>query len=1040
MGGTVRTKEELLRPEYNYYLAFGINPNEQDTSKIKNTILQKKNDWMSKGAIEGRYIELFSDIKQVMFQDARSRALELANAKKIKLGEAEHLITSMAGSRKRFYKSELMQAVRGKGGEGNYQWFTLEELEHAVQYLTEHNRDIRYIDDTKTILDFSTYKKIEENLVVVNKKTLYAVIGGESDNSVEALTKCGIDTSSSNNQKKKSPEKTAVGRLCSFAGIVFKTEESKQKYDMYLETKEEVWDGLKRHEQHGMKEMELTEYLWYAEKLKTVLGMELDEAEQLLATGLKHFHIACPSIGEIKDENGNLSQFEYCPYPECGKLYKVYKDKEIKSCPHCGQPLELLCWNCGGTIPYTSKKKDKICFVCGSAYSSKALFDRRLKDLQSIVGLPSCDAAQLRSALHELKNTVPNYQKNKTGKVYTDIEKYEKLVDTKIKEEETTGANYKRDVEKIQKQIALKNYQQASSWASDLRKNYGAYNVDFTSRLIDDIKKKLDLAKVQVQQAKTYMAQNNENQVIACAAKALELCADDSEARQILQKYPPQVPANFRVTVTGSNAIRLEWSKSGNQASVTYTILKKVGSKPTGITDGDVIGSNLTIDFYEDTNIVSATPYYYAVYAVRSGITSAIATSSSASQLFFDVSDIRQEVVPDNISVKWSVPCNAKSVEVWKKEGLTAPSKAGDGTRVAVKTLDGFTDSIHGSECGYLILCQYEVNGVKQYSRGVRRVFKKYEQLQQIEEVTIVPQQTGEFLLTCKPPQSGKLSVVYSKGRLLCNVDTVLQMVDFNQLCKNAAIADISCDATQNMKFTLPQNQILWAYPMLSNEQLFILSPPILVSTINGIKNVSFTEANGTVFIQGILDAGIKNVVAKVGEQRFPLGIHDEGDTFSVSKERFMSENGMAVKLKEDTLSYISVFTEIEQNGKMAYTKAVPINDEPIQTLRKRIVQYAIEYTISANKSFPVTLKFSADEEVELPRLCLVKGFPCPMDKSSGELVEKIEPITLKKSLFSKKYTAKQTITAYPDSPKMRFAVFIDDAQRDVRLKQVKSI
>ena len=70
-----------------------------------------------------------------------------------------------------------------------------------------------------------------------------------------------------------------------------------------------------------------------------------------------------------------------------------------------------------------------------------------------------------------------------------------------------------------------------------------------------------------------------------------------------------------------------------------------------------------------------------------------------------------------------------------------------------------------------------------------------------------------------------------------------------------------------------------------------------------------------------------------------------------------------------------------------------------------------------------------------------MKGSPRPMDKTSGELVDKIDPIKLKKGLFSKKYTAKQTIVVPPASLRMKFVAFIDDdTKKYVQLKEVRSI
>ncbi len=1033
----LRTKEELLLPDYNYYIFFKIEPGEKDVAKIEKAILLERNKWTQGLPIQRRYKELYADVERVMIRDeGGARAQELANAKSVKLKAAVDLVVSMCKNKGRLHKSELEQIVKSE----SIKWYTLEELEKSVSYL--FSQGIKYIDDTQSVIDFRKYEDITKFLLTAKKPSLYALLEVEKTTPLGQIADSLKEVYSKNRAvASKNAQGAAIDKILGIAKDIFASEQNKTKYDNYLAIKEDVWDQFELRKSHGIKEISMDEFYAYAEVMRSALKLSIDEVEKQLAAGLKYYQLIVVGSEETlaKDENGVDISLEICPYPECGKAYRVFKGKDVKSCPHCGKALEIICWNCGGKMPYTTK--NKTCPTCASTFQSKTLFDARLADVEKIVRLPASNINDLRSALANLKNVVPNYAASTGSFAFKKIDEYEKVIAKKIKEEETTGESYKKDVEKIRELIAQKHYQQASSLAAGLRRSYPTYNTANTNGLIDDIGKVLAQAQAQVTQAKTYITQNNENQVIACAAKALDICADYSEARQILQKYPPQAPGNVRVTVTADNLVRIEWGKNGNQNMTTYTVIKKVGSKPTSVTDGTVIESNLTINFYEDTNVVSATPYYYAVYAARCEVASALAFGNEAVEVFRDVENVRQEVVTDSISVKWDPPHNVKSIEVWKKEGPVAPSNPGDGTRVTVKGLDGFTDNASEGECSYLILCQYDFGGAKKYSQGVRRVCKKYEELRKLEKVSILPQITGDYILDTAVPASGKLSLVCSKERLSCRLDTVLQTMDFNKLCKDTTTVPISYDAEQHMLFTLPRNQVLWVYPMLSNEQLFILSAPFLLNTIDGIRNVSFTEVAGTVTVKGTLDPAIKNVIVKVSTNKFPADIEDEGDKLVIPRTRFEQENGAVIKLKADTLSYISVFTEIEQNGKTTYTRAVPISDEPIGNLRKKVVQYALEYTISPTKKFPVTLKFSADEPVELPGLCLMKGSPRPMDKSAGELVEKIPPITLKKGLFSKTYTAKYTVTSAPDSIKMKFVAFIDDdTKKHVQLKEVRSL
>lgn len=589
----------------------------------------------------------------------------------------------------------------------------------------------------------------------------------------------------------------------------------------------------------------------------------------------------------------------------------------------------------------------------------------------------------------------------------------------------------------IRNQIRLKNYCRAFEMASQLPEICPSCG-EKTAKLLEEINSVLVLARAQVQQAITLKGQDDES-VTECALKALELCADYEEAAEILP--PPAAPGNIKLGITIQGAVRIEWSKRGNQAFTTYSLVKKIGSKPKTVTDGVLLESDLTGNTYEDGDIVAATPYYYGVFATRLGKNSGLTAGNGAVQLFPEVQNVHQEVAAGTIRVKWDAPANVTAIEVWKKEGTAVPLSAGDGVQLMTVSRDGFTDDEAAGECSYLILCQYDVNGTIRSSRGVRQVFCRYERIPQLGKVSIVPHPTGSFQLKSTPPEGGKVSVIYSREKLSCHEETVLPMTDFRTVCKNAAKAEPFLDAEQNMLFTLPQNQVVWAYPMVSNEQLFVLSAPVLLNTVTGISNVSFTESNGTVKITGTAAPAVKNIIVKISSTRFPLGIHDDGEKIVISKEYFELDQGAVVKIKPDVLSFISVLAELEHDGASTYTTAVPVGSEPFGTLKRKVVRYSIEYTVSPTKKFPVTLKFAADEELEIPGVCVVKGSPRPMDRHSGELVEKLPTIRLKKGLFSKTFTAKHTLTAAPDSTKMKFIAFMDDdIPRNIQLKEVKSL
>jgi hypothetical protein len=268
-----------------------------------------------------------------------------------------------------------------------------------------------------------------------------------------------------------------------------------------------------------------------------------------------------------------------------------------------------------------------------------------------------------------------------------------------------------------------------------------------------------------------------------------------------------------------------------------------------------------------------------------------------------------------------------------------------------------------------------------------------------------------------------------------------MRTTEFNTLCAGAVRAQLGKTAEREYTFNLPRERIVWAYPAVMNEQLFMLSEPILVSTVCGISDVYVTESGGVAKIGGKLSAGIRNVVAKISTTGFVSAPTDAGERISVSKEWFESKGGMTVDLKVDEPNYISVYTEIEQNGQRCCTVPVPVGTKPLMNRRKIPVYFALDYKVSSARKFNVTVRFSSEEPLTLPALQLRKGTPRPMNRSQGESVGVIQPVTLKKGMFSKNYTGKVEVTSYSCPLNTSFALFIDDTEdTNVFLREVRTL
>ena len=1029
----VRTAEELRDSSFNYFIAFKIDIKETDKAKIEPQIKKILGD--PKGSVQSRRLnELKNDIMEVMCNDsvynpangayqpnAGGRAKEAEAAKAFKLRETLDLVQILCTTRKTLLKSEIKKIYDSANSPVVY--FTEADFDNAIKPLLAVG--IKVIDNLDTSIPFEKYQKTEQLLKPLDKKNLYDFIECDitaSETELKEKKDARYKNASSGDLKKKQ----AISGLCGYVqDLLISSPESRKNYDYYLALKDDVWSDFEKRKAFGIKELKIDEYGVYAQKIIDTLHISIDEAEKMLAVACKFFQFTL-----VGSQDDNEAHFEICPYPDCGLLIV----KGSKSCPHCGKPLEVICWNCKQKTRFT--KEDKGCPSCGATYHAHNIFLSKCGALDTLLNKQEIDIADLQSAFLDLKNVVPNYASKTDSTIYKKAQEYEKTIQAKIKQEETTGTEYRAAIAKIREYISQKKYQTAFSMAKSLQVKYGTYNLANTQKVVADVTAVVNNAQKYADAARTYAAQNNESQAISSAIKALELCDDYTEARQILQKFPPKSVLNLRATLDG-NKVRLEWDDKVKQEYTTYTIIKKIGVAPRNPDDGALVDKGLSIKFFEDQNVISATPYYYSVFAERYGIKSNLCSTISPILIYSDVNNVQQEFVTDGIKASWETPQNIKNIEVWKKEGPVAPLKVGDGIKISCDN-KGFYDEKCTGENAYLIVCNYQVKDKVVQSKGVKVVYKPYEKTSPLENTSIEPVGPNKFVFTCSDGYTGSISLYFANSKLPIQTNTVLKYIDFNTVCKGLTKITTSLTVDGKISFMIPQGRIGQIYPIVSTEQLFVVSPPHIVNTMEGM-NETHTVSNGVLSISGSLHPKASGLVVKINREKYSEKIDDPGENFVFKKDIFSKQGKIELKLKSNSVNYITIFVEFMEDGVKTYSQPVKL-DPPIDYRESVSVLYSLDYTVSAVKPFKVVINFEAESETEIPALLLMKGHPRPMNKNAGELCERLDPLKLKKGFFSKKYTGKHVVSVSPTANNTKFAIFTSDGGEHVQLKEVKKL
>ena len=432
-----RTSAELNNPEYNYFIAFKIELNELNKSKIEANIKtvtgSPKGDLLTR-----RLIELKADAFEIMCNDAvyddkahkyvpnsGGRAKEAARAKKYKLEESVSLIGLLCQTRKTLLKSEIIDICRTANKTITY--FTEEELLKEVAKFTEMG--VVIVDNIDKNILFSEYQQAEKRLETLNKKDLYDHLGLPALASLSDIQAKAKELYKESQKSSDLKKKQAISQLDGLIKKILGSQQSRQAYDQYLALKKDVWDKFALIHSYNIREITVEAYEQYTQTVIDTLKVSASEAEKIVGIGCKYFQLN--PVGD--SSSGSL---ETCVF--CGEL----TSKGAKTCKHCGAQLEKTCWNCKQSVRATIE--DKPCPVCGATNYTQTLYIDRCTEMDKLLSDPKTKLHELEAALKDVKGVVPDYDKRINSTVARRVKDYESRLEPK-------RSLAKREAEKAQK-------------------------------------------------------------------------------------------------------------------------------------------------------------------------------------------------------------------------------------------------------------------------------------------------------------------------------------------------------------------------------------------------------------------------------------------------------------------------------------------------------------------------------------------------------------------------------------------------------------
>lgn len=628
--------------------------------------------------------------------------------------------------------AELRDKIQTKGGllvsngyisqanlKGLASEFKIDEAEILrllnAQVLKEEKASIN--DDGGKELDIQTMNRISGCLNVLGNRTVYEFLklpAVASLSDINSVLK-NIGNWVLGNSNKQDPKVNATDALVKLCNSVFATEESRRSYDKALANTGfvPVREAIQSLKSSGFIHSDQYQRML---QLCTRNGIPKDKAAELITQTAKQLNIAV--------DKGITSTLLLCRF--CGEL----NSKDTTYCKGCGMPVVIKCPKCGETVG-----NDEYRHHCGFSVIDMQQAPLRIKTARTLL-----DAGDVSRAVDEFKAASgywPNHPElDALNKEIISKDKILKTVATEV-------AGYCKE----------KKFYTAAAAAKKLPTSNA-------SRI---------QAEKAISEADSFLKQasmtNDANRQFDLYLKALNICTDCSIAQIKLDSMSLPVPDGLTVRPL-LKSVSLKWNACQSEM-LSYTIVRKAGSKPTGPKDGEVLAT-IKGEMYDDVTAKGGVSYYYGVFSCfgqRNSVKGDISTQPALITLPIEPHKIK--VNPSATQLDISIDSAGKyAVEIKRDDG--SPTII-CGTTFCDRNLQT------GQSYRYSFTAIYtDVTGKKHRSDAT---ILDYTPMPKPQPVALHAREEGnQVCLSWKKPSVGTLSIYYSGEPFRYNPNDVVSV------------------------------------------------------------------------------------------------------------------------------------------------------------------------------------------------------------------------------------------------------------------------
>lgn len=916
-------------------------------SEIKSVIEKKKQDWNFSSATK-HMLDMVPEIEKVML-NASSRKAEVKRLRELRNKTMEELKSTIRVS------GEMDEKAKKKLFNKNKKYgITINDIEKLLREIGDESgkkkNKVGFISpqDANTIeQNLEKIRQIEatENRTkgtsITMKHNLYDTVGlPVTATAAQMRKKADEEFKRRNESANKDNVKDPIYQI--FYGKIskiFTSEASKAEYDHYLSI---------------MKSKEFNDLIdAAADSHKTISS---SKQLVLFEEGMRR-----------KVDNTMTYLLDYCEYKgyvikeevticeSCGTENKP----GISVCEKCKKTLFIVCPNCQKRSGNTQKK----CIVCGFDFSIPEQVEKKAKKMREL--LNQGDWSNAEHLLREIKGVWNKYSGYEALEKEVDKEKQRYL--QKKKEQADS-------VRRIEQAIKDKEFYKARSIIKEAEILGGGVDAGTKQKVEATINNFENLIK--------RCKMLGEDESVEILGQICDDIRDSNEVKEMIKRYPPKVSFSLEARQNIDN-ISVTWSKSVSKGKCIYHLIRKQGSVPVRIGDGEEIYRGENISF-TDGSIKENTHYYYGVYVERLGAFSELKVSNNPAVRISPLRDVALMCGNSIIDILWTVADTVTEIEVSVCEANQNPTD-NQFKKVNCNRLDGITlkELINGKKYYVRLVAIHTIGGRIYRSIPVIKYGIPSKPATPLENFRIGKE--GDKFIASWNVSEWDAAIFMSEKEPEYEVG---RQYDYTEITKKYTKVNLALNKKNEGELNVKFTGAKYFIPGAVNGNNIVLGKAVRITDIPMASNgvVEKVVAGNCLYVTFKWGKGIRNAVVLYRNDKYPEGPQDpQAIQIKCTQEMYDSNAGIEITDPNIGDYYVAVYMCIEEKGEISYS-------QPIEIFFSNQQKMELFYTISYKKmlfgkkcKISVTV-YEADRKTFTmpPFLLLTKVGTVPIKKDDG--------------------------------------------------------